>query len=58
MTYKRIEASFSFADIAVEKYADKNRSMQFLSQIEKNHQLDADPGSSDKLLRCRQSQGG
>lgn len=35
MTYKRIEASVSFAGIAVEKYADKNRSMQFLSQIEK-----------------------
>jgi hypothetical protein len=33
MTYKRIEDSLSFADIAVQKYVDKNRSMQFLSQI-------------------------
>ena len=33
MTYKRIEDCLSFADIAVQKYADKNRSMQFLSQI-------------------------
>ena len=33
MTYKKIEDCLSFADIAVQKYADKNRSMQFLSQI-------------------------
>jgi IS5 family transposase len=33
MAYKRIDDCFSFADIAVKKYADKNRSMQFLNQI-------------------------
>ena len=33
MAYKKIDDCFSFADIAVKKYADKNRSMQFLNQI-------------------------
>jgi hypothetical protein len=30
MAYKKIERDFSFADIAVQKFADKNRSMLFL----------------------------
>lgn len=33
MAYKKIEHNFSFADIAVQKFADKNRSMLFLHQI-------------------------
>ncbi len=33
MAYKKIEHNFSFTDIAVQKFADKNRSMLFLHQI-------------------------
>ena len=33
MAYKNIQQHLSFADIAVQKYADKNRSLLFLRQI-------------------------
>jgi hypothetical protein len=33
MAYKKIERRFSFADIAVQNFADKNRSMLFLRQV-------------------------
>ena len=33
MAYKNIAHDFSFADIAVQKFADKNRSMLFLHQV-------------------------
>jgi hypothetical protein len=33
MAYKKIERRFSFADIAVQKFAEKNRSMLFLHQV-------------------------
>jgi len=36
MAYKNIEHNFSFADIAVQRYADKNRSMLFLHQVNKS----------------------
>ncbi len=35
MAYKKIEQSFSFADIAIQKNADKNRSLIFLRKVEK-----------------------
>ena len=35
MAYKKIEQSFSFADIALNKNADRNRSMQFLRKVNK-----------------------
>jgi len=41
MAYKKIEHNFSFADIAVQKFADKNRSMLFLRQI--NNTIDWKP---------------
>ena len=41
MAYKKIERDFSFADIAVQKFADKNRSMLFLHQI--NNTIDWQP---------------
>ena len=33
MAYNKIERRFSFADIAVQKFAKKNRSMLFLHQV-------------------------
>lgn len=33
MAYKNIDHNFSFADIAIQKFADKNRSMLFLRQV-------------------------
>ena len=33
MAYKKIEQNFSFADIAVQKFTDKNRSILFLRRI-------------------------
>jgi len=33
MAYKKIERRFPFADIAVKKFAEKNRSMLFLHQV-------------------------
>ena len=33
MAYKKIEQSFSFADIAIQKNADKNRSLIFLNKV-------------------------
>lgn len=41
MAYKKIERDFSFADIAVQKFADKNRSMLFLRQV--NNTIDWQP---------------
>ena len=41
MAYKNIEQDFSFADIAVQKFADKNRSMLFLRQV--NNTIDWQP---------------
>ena len=41
MAYKNIDHNFSFADIAVQKFADKNRSMLFLRQI--NNSIDWQP---------------
>jgi hypothetical protein len=41
MAYKKIEHDFSFADIAVQKFADKNRSMLFLRQV--NNTIDWQP---------------
>ena len=41
MAYKKIERDFSFADIAVQKFADKNRSMLFLRQV--NDTIDWQP---------------
>lgn len=34
MAYKKIEQIFSFADIAIHKNADKNRSLLFLRELE------------------------
>ena len=34
MAYKKIEQSFSFADIAIHKNADKNRSLLFLRKLD------------------------
>ena len=36
MAYKKIERGFSFADIAVQNFADKNRSMLFFRQLNDN----------------------
>jgi hypothetical protein len=36
MAYKKIEHYFSFADIAVNSNADKNRSLLFLRQLDKS----------------------
>ena len=41
MAFKNIEHIFSFADIAVQKFADKNRSMLFLRQV--NNAIDWQP---------------
>ncbi len=41
MAYKKIERDVSFADIAVQKFADKNRSMLFLRQV--NNTIDWQP---------------
>ena len=41
MAYKKIEHAFSFADIAVQKFADRNRSMLFLRQV--NSTIDWQP---------------
>ncbi len=35
MAYKTIEQIFSFADIAINKNSDQNRSMQFLRKVNK-----------------------
>ncbi len=35
MAYKKIEYGFSFADIAIKAYSDKNRNLLFLRNIEK-----------------------
>ncbi len=48
MAYKNIEHNFSFADIAVQGYVDKNRSMLFLRQI--NNSIDWQP-IQDLLLK-------
>lgn len=36
MAYKKIEYGFSFADIAIQAYADKNRNLLFLREIERS----------------------
>ena len=41
MAYKKIEQGFSFADIALNKNADRNRSMQFLRKV--NNTIDWKP---------------
>ena len=41
MAFKNIEHIFSFADIAVQKFADKNRSVLFLRQV--NNAIDWQP---------------
>ena len=41
MAYKKIEHDISFADIAIQKFADKNRSMLFLRQV--NNTIDWQP---------------
>lgn len=41
MAYKKIDQSFSFADLAIQKYADKNSSLLFLRQIDNT--IDWDP---------------
>lgn len=46
MAYRNPERYFSFADLAVEKHADKNRALGVLNQL--NHTIDWDP--VDKLL--------
>ncbi len=33
MAYKKIEQCFSFADIAIQNHADKNRSLIFLNKV-------------------------
>ncbi|MBU3950639.1 MAG: hypothetical protein KJ658_00765 [Proteobacteria bacterium] len=35
MAYKMIEQYLSFADIAIQKHADKNRTLVYLSQFDK-----------------------
>ncbi len=35
MAYKKIQQNFTFADIAIQNFADKNRTLLFLRQIEK-----------------------
>lgn len=34
MAYKKIEYGFSFADIAIKAYSDKNRNLLFLREVE------------------------
>ncbi|WP_320040579.1 hypothetical protein [uncultured Desulfobacter sp.] len=34
MAYKKIEYGISFADIAIQAYADKNRKLLFLREVE------------------------
>ena len=46
MAYKKIEDNFSFADIAINKNADRNRSLLFLRKV--NNTIDWDP--VEKLL--------
>lgn len=46
MAYKKIEQYLSFADIAIQKNADKNRSLLFLRQIDKT--IDWEP--VDKMI--------
>ncbi len=46
MAYKKIDNYLSFADIAIRKHADKNRSLMFLKKI--NNTIDWDP--VDELL--------
>ena len=46
MAYKKIDSYLSFADIAIQKHADKNKSLLFLKKI--NHTIDWDP--VDELL--------
>lgn len=46
MAYRKPQRYFSFADLAVEKHADKNRSLALLKQL--NHTIDWKP--IDKLL--------
>jgi IS5 family transposase len=46
MAYKKIDKYFSFADITIQKYADKNRSLKFLKTI--NNTIDWEP--VDELL--------
>ena len=41
MAYKKIEQSFSFADIAINSNADKNRSLLFLKQLDKSIDWDS-----------------
>lgn len=41
MAYKKIEQYFSFADIAIQNNADKNRSLLFLRKV--NHTIDWEP---------------
>ena len=48
MTYKNIEHNFSFADIVVQRYIDKNRSILFLRQV--NNSIDWQP-IQDLLLK-------
>ena len=40
MAYKTIENKFSFADIAIQSIADKNRSLLFLREINKMIKFD------------------
>ena len=35
MAYKKIQHNFTFADIAIQNFADKNRTLLFLRQVEK-----------------------
>jgi IS5 family transposase len=41
MAYKKIDSYFSFADIAIQKNADKNRSLIFLNKV--NATIDWEP---------------
>ncbi len=54
MAYKKIEYGFSFADIAIKAYSDKNRNLLFLRNVEKT--IDWQPESMEKkfnrLLFC------
>ena len=46
MAYKKIEQNFSFADIAINKNADRNRSLIFLRKVDNT--IDWEP--VEKLL--------
>jgi hypothetical protein len=48
MAYKKIEYGFSFADIAIQAYADKNRNLLFLREIERS--IDWQPVVQDLLI--------